>query len=66
MGNFSKTKAKKNDICSDRHVQEPNFLLTDYKIFEDSERKYSYSEFMTKHKDNMDHVLRLQMVDLFA
>ena len=64
-GTFLRLKPRKMIfviVLCDRHVQEPNFLFTDYKIFEDSECKNSYSEFMKKHKDNMDHVLRLQMV----
>ena len=49
-------------VLCDKHVQEPNFLFIDNKIFEDSECKYIYSQFITKRMNNMDHVLRLQMV----
>ena len=48
-------------LCG-RHIQEPNFLFIDYKILEDSECKYSYSQFITKRKNEVDRVLRLQMV----
>ena len=64
-GTFLKLKPRKMIfviILCGRHIQEPNFLFIDYKILEDSECKYSYSQFITKRKNEVDHVLRLQMV----
>ena len=67
MGNICKTDAKENDICHPimwhtYSIREPNFLFVDYKIFEDPECNKSYTEFITRRKSEVNHLLGLQMV----
>ena len=64
-GTFLKLKPRKMIfviLLCDRHIEEPNFLFTDYKILEDSECNNSYSEFIGKHESEVNSVLRLQIV----